>query len=164
MDIEGRQIGPVVSEPQFNKIQYMIKRGIDEGARLITGGLDRPGGLIRGHFVRPTIFADVTPDMTIWTEETFEPVLCISPFGSEEEAIALANDTPYGLTNDVQTSDKSRARRVARRLRSAMVETNGQFGGAGSPFGGMTQSGNGHEGGVWALEEVLEVKAVSDWG
>ena len=162
-DIEGRQIGPVVSKAQFNKIQYLIKRGMDEGARLIAGGLGRPDGLSQGHFVRPTIFADVTPDMTVWKEEIFGPVLCITPFDSEEEAVALANDTPYGLTNYVQTTDKSRARRVARQLRSGMVEMNGKFGGAGSPFGGMKQSGNGREGGVWGLEEFLEVKAVSDW-
>ena len=161
--IEGRQIGPVVSETQFNKIQYLIRRGIDEYATLIAGGLGRPDGLNRGNFVRPTIFADVTPDMTIWKEEIFGPVLCISPFDTEEETIALANDTPYGLTNYVQTADKSRARRVARQLRSGMVEMNGKFGGAGSPFGGMKQSGNGREGGVWGLEEFLEIKAVSDW-
>ena len=161
--LEGRQIGPVVSETQFNKIQYLIRRGIDEYATLIAGGLGRPDGLNRGHFVRPTIFADVTPDMTIWKEEIFGPVLCISPFDTEEETIALANDTPYGLTNYVQTADKSRARRVARQLRSGMVEMNGKFGGAGSPFGGMKHSGNGREGGVWGLEEFLEIKAVSDW-
>ncbi|MCK0104179.1 aldehyde dehydrogenase family protein [Pseudohalocynthiibacter sp. F2068] len=163
-EIEGRQIGPVVSETQFNKIQFLIKRGIDEGATLVAGGLGRPDGLNRGHFVRPTIFADVTPEMTIWKEEIFGPVLCITPFDGEDEAIALANDTPYGLTNYVQTTDKSRARRVARQLRSGMVEMNGKPGGAGSPFGGMKQSGNGREGGVWGLEEFLEVKAVSDWG
>jgi aldehyde dehydrogenase (NAD+) len=162
-DIEGRQIGPVVSEAQFNKIQFLIKRGIDEGATLIAGGLGRPDGLHHGHFVRPTVFANVKQDMTIWREEIFGPVLCMTPFGSEEEAITLANDTPYGLTNYVQTSDKTRARRVARRLRSGMVEMNGKFGGAGSPFGGMKQSGNGREGGAWGLEEFLEVKAVSDW-
>ena len=163
-DIEGRQIGPAVSEAQWGKIQYLIKRGIDEHATLIAGGLGRPDGLNRGHFVRPTIFADVTPEMTIWKEEIFGPVLCITPFDSEQEAIALANDTPFGLTNYIQTPDKSRARRVARQLRSGMVEMNGKFGGAGSPFGGMKQSGNGREGGVWGLEEFLEVKAVSDWG
>jgi aldehyde dehydrogenase (NAD+) len=162
-DIEGRQIGPVVSEAQFNKIQFLIKRGIDEGATLIAGGLGRPDGLHHGHFVRPTVFANVKQDMTIWREEIFGPVLCMTPFDSEEEAITLANDTPYGLTNYVQTSDKTRARRVARRLRSGMVEMNGKFGGAGSPFGGMKQSGNGREGGAWGLEEFLEVKAVSDW-
>lgn len=162
-DIEGRQIGPVVSESQFNKIQYLIKRGIDEQATLIAGGLGRPDGLNRGHFVRPTVFADVTSNMTIWKEEIFGPVLVMTPFDTEEEAIALANDTPYGLTNYVQTADKTRARQVARGLRSGMVEMNGKFGGAGSPFGGMKQSGNGREGGVWGLEEFLEVKAVSDW-
>ena len=130
---------------------------------MIAGGLGRPDGLNRGHFVRPTIFAGVTPDMTIWKEEIFGPVLVMTPFDTEEEAIALANDTPYGLTNYVQTADKTRARRVARGLRSGMVEMNGKFGGAGSPFGGMKQSGNGREGGVWGLEEFLEVKAVSDW-
>ena len=163
-DIEGRQIGPVVSETQFNKIQYLIKRGIDEHATLIAGGLERPDGLNRGHFVRPTIFADVTPEMTIWKKEIFGPVLTMTPFDSEEEAIALANDTPYGLTNYVQTADKFRARRLARGLRSGMVEMNGKFGAPGTPFGGMKQSGTGREGGVWGLEEFLEVKAVSDWG
>ena len=162
-DIEGRQIGPVVSEAQFNKIQFLIKRGIDEGAKLIAGGLGRPERLHQGYFVRPTIFANVTQDMTIWKEEIFGPVLCITPFDSEEEAITLANDTCYGLTNYVQTSNKVRARRVARQLRSGMVEMNGKFGGAGSPFGGMKHSGNGREGGTWGLEEFLEVKAVSDW-
>jgi len=163
-NIEGRQIGPVVSKVQLNKIQFLIKRGIDEGAKLIAGGLGRPDGLNRGYFVRPTIFADVTQDMTIWREEIFGPVLCITPFDCEEEAITLANDTSYGLTNYVQTSNKARARRVARQLRSGMVEMNGKFSGAGSPFGGMKQSGNGREGGAWGLEEFLEVKAVSDWG
>ena len=162
-DIEGRHIGPVVSEVQFNSIQYFLKHGIDEGARLVAGGLGKPDGLTTGHFVRPTLFADVTPDMTIWREEIFGPVLTMTPFDTEEEAIELANDTPYGLTNYVQTADKSRARRVARQLRSGMVEMNGKFGGAGTPFGGMKQSGTGREGGVWGLEEFLEVKAVSDW-
>ena len=162
-EIEGRQIGPVVSETQFNKIQYLIKCGFDEHATLVAGGLGRPDGLNRGHFVRPTVFADVTSNMTIWKEEIFGPVLVMTPFDTEEEAIALANDTPYGLTNYVQTADKTRARRVTRGLRSGMVEMNGKFGGAGSPFGGMKQSGNGREGGVWGLEEFLEVKAVSDW-
>ena len=162
-EIESRQIGPVVSETQFNKIQYLIKCGFDEHATLVAGGLGRPDGLNRGHFVRPTVFADVTSNMTIWKEEIFGPVLVMTPFDTEEEAIALANDTPYGLTNYVQTADKTRARRVARGLRSRMVEMNGKFGGAGSPFGGMKQSGNGREGGAWGLEEFLEVKAVSDW-
>ena len=162
-NVEGRQIGPVVSKTQFNKIQFLIKRGFDERARLVAGGLGLPEGLEQGYFVRPTVFADVTPEMTLWKEEVFGPVLIMTPFDTEEEAIALANDTPYGLTNYVQTTDKTRARRVARQLRSGMVEMNGKFGGAGSPFGGMKQSGNGREGGAWGLEEFLEVKAVSDW-
>ncbi|MBO9448352.1 aldehyde dehydrogenase family protein [Ruegeria sp. R14_0] len=163
-NVEGRQIGPVVSKTQFDKIQFLIKRGFDERARWVAGGLGLPEGLEQGYFVRPTVFADVTPDMTLWKEEVFGPVLIMTPFDTEEEAIELANDTPYGLTNYVQTSDKTRARRVARQLRSGMVEMNGKFGGAGSPFGGMKQSGNGREGGPWGLEEFLEVKAVSDWG
>lgn len=162
-DVEGRQIGPVVSETQFNKIQGLIKKGIDEGATLVAGGAGRPEGINQGYFVCPTVFSDVNSDMTIWREEIFGPVLSITPFDSEEEAIRLANDTPYGLTNYVQTTDKEKAHRVARKLRSGMVEMNGKFGGSGSPFGGMKQSGNGREGGVWGLEEFLEVKAVSDW-
>ena len=162
-NVEGRQIGPVVSKTQFDKIQFLIKRGFDERARLVAGGLGLPEGLEQGYFVRPTVFADVTPEMTLWKEEVFGPVLIMTPFDTEEEAIELANDTPYGLTNYVQTTDKTRARRVARQLRSGMVEMNGKFGGAGSPFGGMKQSGNGREGGAWGLEEFLEVKAVSDW-
>ena len=163
-DVDGRQIGPVVSEQQWNKIQGLIQTGIDEGARLVAGGPGRPEDLNRGYFVRPTVFADVTPDMTIWREEIFGPVLSMAPFDSEDEAVELANDTNYGLTNYVQTQDKDKARRVARQLRSGMVEMNGKPRGAGSPFGGMKQSGNGREGGTWGLEEFLEVKAVSDWG
>ncbi|WP_299735590.1 aldehyde dehydrogenase family protein [uncultured Roseobacter sp.] len=159
---EGKHIGPVVSETQFNKIQKLIEVGIGE-ARLVAGGLGRPDGLNRGYYVKPTVFADVTNEMTIAREEIFGPVLSIIPFESEEEAIAIANDTPYGLTNYVQTDDDEQRRRVARRLRSGMVETNGQGFAQGSPFGGYKQSGNGREGGVFGLEEFLEVKAVSGW-
>lgn len=160
---EGRHIGPVVSAVQFDKIQGLIKSGIDEGARLVAGGVGRPEGHDRGYFIRPTVFADVDPAMSIAKEEIFGPVLSIIPFDDEEEAITIANDTVYGLTNYVQTQDPERARRVARRLRSGMVEMNGQPLGSGSPFGGFGQSGNGREGGVWGLEEFLEVKAVSGW-
>ncbi len=160
---EGRHIGPVVNEVQFNKIQDLIQKGIDEGARLVAGGPGRPEGFNRGFFVRPTIFADVTNDMTIAREEIFGPVLSIMAFDTEEEGIAIANDTPYGLTNYVQTQDGARANRVARALRSGMVEMNGQPRGMGAPFGGMKQSGNGREGGKWGLEDFLEVKAVSGW-
>jgi aldehyde dehydrogenase (NAD+) len=162
-DQEGRGIGPVVSETQFEKIQGLIQSGIDEGARLVAGGTGRPGHLNRGYFVRPTVFADVTPDMTIYREEIFGPVLSIIPFDTEEDAVRIANDTVYGLTNYIQTADKDRLRRVARRLRSGMVECNGKGFGKGSPFGGFKQSGNGREGGVWGIHEFLEVKAVSDW-
>lgn len=160
---EGRHMGPVVNETQFNKIRDLIQKGIDEGARLVTGGTGRPDGLNRGFYVKPTIFADVNNDMTIAREEIFGPVLSIIPFGTEEEGIEIANDTPYGLTNYVQTQDPARANRCARALRSGMVEMNGQSRGLGSPFGGMKQSGNGREGGKWGLEDFLEVKAVSGW-
>jgi len=134
-----------------------------EGARLVAGGLGRPEGVNRGYFVRPTVFADVTPDMTIAREEIFGPVLSIMPFDDEAHAIALANDTPYGLTNYVQSRDGARRNRMARHLRSGMVEMNGKARGAGSPFGGMKQSGNGREGGIWGIEDFQEVKAVSGW-
>jgi aldehyde dehydrogenase (NAD+) len=160
---EGRHIGPVVNELQFNKIQNLIQVGIDEGARLVAGGTGRPDGLNRGYYVKPTVFADVTPDMTIAREEIFGPVLSIMKFGTEEEAVELANDTPYGLTNYVQTQDAARANRMARVLRSGMVEMNGTSRAAGSPFGGMKQSGNGREGGSWGIEDFLEIKAVSGW-
>jgi aldehyde dehydrogenase (NAD+) len=159
---EGKHIGPVVSEAQFNKIQGLIEVGISE-ARLVAGGLGRPDGLNRGYYVKPTVFADVTNDMTIAQEEVFGPVLSIIPFDTEEEAIAIANDTPYGLTNYIQTQDVEKRRRVARRVRSGMVETNGQGFAQGSPFGGYKQSGNGREGGVFGMEEFLEIKAVSGW-
>jgi aldehyde dehydrogenase (NAD+) len=159
----GRHIGPVVSQMQFDKIQDLIQVGIDEGARLVAGGTGRPEGLNRGYFIRPTVFADVHNQMRIAREEIFGPVLSIIPFDSEEDALAIANDTPYGLTNYVQTADGARRNRLARHLRSGMVEMNGQSRGRGSPFGGMKASGLGREGGVWGLEDFLEVKAVSGW-
>ena len=159
----GRHLGPVVSETQFDKIQGLIQKGIDEGARLVAGGPGRPEGVDDGYFVRPTVFADVSNEMTIAREEIFGPVLSIIPFDTEDDAVAIANDTPYGLTNYVQSGDDERRQRVARRLRSGMVEMNGQPRGSGSPFGGMKASGNGREGGVWGLEDFLEVKAVSGW-
>ncbi|MEL6102164.1 MAG: aldehyde dehydrogenase family protein [Pseudomonadota bacterium] len=160
---EGRHIGPVVNERQWEKIQGLIEKGIAEGARLVAGGPGRPEGLNRGYYVRPTVFADVNNEMTIAREEIFGPVLSIIPFETEEEAVEIANDTPYGLTNYVQTQDHDRANRLATRLRSGMVEMNGTSRAAGSPFGGMKQSGNGREGGVWGIEDFLEVKAVSGW-
>ncbi|CUK07397.1 3-succinoylsemialdehyde-pyridine dehydrogenase [Ruegeria denitrificans] len=160
---EGRHIGPVVNEVQWNKIQDMIQQGIDEGARLVAGGTGRPEGLNKGYYVRPTVFADANNQMTMAREEIFGPVLTMMPFDTEEEAIEIANDTPYGLTNYVQTQDGARANRMARVLRSGMVEMNGQSRSAGSPFGGMKQSGNGREGGVWGLEDFLEVKSIGGW-
>ncbi|MEE4348220.1 MAG: aldehyde dehydrogenase family protein [Paracoccaceae bacterium] len=159
----GRHIGPVVNEAQFNKIQGLIQKGIDEGARLVAGGTGRPDGQNRGFFVKPTVFADVTNEMTIAREEIFGPVLSIIPFETEEEAIRIANDTVYGLTNYIQTQDGTKSNRVALQLRSGMVEINGQSRGAGAPFGGMKQSGNGREGGVWGIEDFLEVKSVAGW-
>ncbi|MCI5098462.1 MAG: aldehyde dehydrogenase family protein [Rhodobacteraceae bacterium] len=160
---EGRHIGPVVNEMQWGKIQGLIQQGIDEGARLVAGGTGRPDGMNKGFYVKPTVFADVNNSMTIAREEIFGPVLAMIPFDTEEEAIAIANDTPYGLTNYVQTQDPARANRMARALRSGMVEMNGKPRSAGSPFGGMKQSGNGREGGSWGIEDFLEVKAVSGW-
>lgn len=159
----GGHIGPVVSAAQFDKIQGLIQKGIDEGARLVEGGLGRPEGLNRGYFVRPTVFADVNNQMTIAREEIFGPVLSIIPFEGEDEALAIANDTPYGLTNYVQSQDGARRNRLALKLRSGMVEMNGKSRGRGAPFGGMKASGIGREGGVWGIEDFLEVKAVSGW-
>ena len=160
---KGEHIGPVVSKIQYDKIQNLIQCGIDEGANLVAGGLDRPDGLNKGYFVKPTIFSDVTNNMKIAREEIFGPVVSIIPFENEEEAIAITNDTDYGLTNYVQTQDKEKAKRVARKLRSGGVEINGFGVSGGTPFGGFKQSGNGREGGKWGLEEYLEVKTISGW-
>ncbi len=159
----GRHMGPVVSRAQWDKIQGLIEKGVEEGARLVAGGPGLPEGVNRGYYVRPTVFADVNNDMTIARQEIFGPVLSIIPFDSEDEAVAIANDTPYGLTDYVQTQDHAKAIRVARQLRAGMVEMNGQSRAAGAPFGGYKQSGNGREGGMWGLEEFCEVKAVSGW-
>ena len=161
---EGRHIGPVVNELQFNKIQNLIEVGINEdNARLVAGGLGRPDGMNRGYFIRPTVFADCNNDMRIMQEEIFGPVLSMAPFDTEEEAIAIANDTDYGLTNYIQTSDGQKANRVARKMRTGMVDINGQARSAGAPFGGYKQSGNGREGGHWGMDEFLEVKAIGGW-
>ena len=159
----GGHIGPLVSEAQFNKVQALIQTGIDEGARLVAGGIGRPDGLNRGYFVRPTVFADVTPDMTIMREEIFGPVLSIMPFDAPDEALEIANDTVYGLTNYVQSSDPETLKRFARDLHSGMVQMNGKSRGQGAPFGGVGQSGNGREGGVWGIEEFVEIKSVGGW-
>ncbi|MGC6517539.1 MAG: aldehyde dehydrogenase family protein [Candidatus Puniceispirillaceae bacterium] len=162
-DKKGRHIGPVVSDIQYDKIQKLIETGIAEGAELVAGGTGKPDGLEDGYFVKPTIFAGVTNEMTIAREEIFGPVLSILPFDSEEEAIKIANDTPYGLTNYIQSQNPETCRRVARQLRSGMVEMNGKGRGRMSPFGGMKASGNGREGGIWGIEDFMEVKAISGW-
>ena len=159
----GKHIGPVVNKRQWDQIQGFIQKGIDEGARLIAGGTGLPDGFNRGFYVRPTVFADVTPGMTIEREEIFGPVLSIIPFDTEADAIRIANDTPYGLTNYVQTQDGPRRNRLARHLKSGMVEMNGESRGAGAPFGGVKSSGRAREGGVWGIEEFLEVKTISGY-
>ena len=159
--LHGDHMGPLSSKVQFDKVQGLIEKGIAEGARLIAGGSGRPENLNKGWFARPTIFADVTPDMTIYREEIFGPVLAMTPFDTEEEAIEMANDTPYGLQAYLQTGNKERAQRVARQLRAGMVSINGASQAADAPFGGYKQSGNGREGGIWGIEDFLEVKSVS---
>lgn len=157
----GGHIGPVVSQLQFDKINSLIQIGINEGARLITGGVVDPEQAENGYFIRPTVFADVTNEMTIAREEIFGPVLVLIPFDNEDEAVSIANDTVYGLTNYLQTSDPAKAAWVARRLRSGMVRINGAGAASGFPFGGYKQSGNGREGGRWGLEEFMEVKHIT---
>ncbi len=160
---KGDHIGPVVSKVQYDKIINLIKSGIDEGATLATGGPELPSGLKRGYFIKPTIFTDVTNDMQIAKKEIFGPVLCIIPFETEEEAITITNDTEYGLGNYIQTEDREKAKRVAKKLRSGLVYINGNALDPGTPYGGYKQSGNGREGGTWGLEEYLEVKTITGW-
>ncbi len=159
----GTNLGPVASRAQWEKIQRLIQAGIDEGATLVTGGTGRPEGLARGYYVRPTIFANVRNHMTVGREEIFGPVLSILPYRDEEEAIALANDTVYGLSGYVQSGDLERARRVAARLRTGNVHVNGAGADFAAPFGGYKQSGNGREWGEFGFEEFLEVKAILGW-
>ncbi len=140
---EGDHIGPVISETQFNKIQNLIQKGIDEGAKLVAGGPGKPSGLDKGYYVKPTVFADVKNDMEIAKTEIFGPVLSVMSFESEEEAISIANDTPYGLTNYIQTQDPEKVKRVARKLRSGMVDVNGEGIAVDAPFGGYKHSGIG---------------------
>jgi aldehyde dehydrogenase (NAD+) len=153
-------IGPVVSQLQYDKIQKLIEAGIKEGATLVTGGPGRPDGLNRGYYVRPTVFANVRPDMTIAREEIFGPVLSILPYETEEQVVALANDTVYGLSGYVQSGDINHARKVAAQLRTGNVHLNGAGPDFAAPFGGFKQSGNGREWGEFGFEEFLEIKAV----
>ena len=156
-------IGPVVNRTQWEKIQALIKKGIDEGATLAAGGPGRPADLNKGFYVRPTVFANVTNDMTIAREEIFGPVLSIIAYKDEDDAVRIANDTPYGLAGYVSSGDGERARRVARRIRAGSVTMNGASLEMAAPFGGYKQSGNGREWGRFGLEEFLEVKAVAGW-
>lgn len=155
---EGDHIGPLFDRIQFDRVQNLIGVGIDEGAHLLVGGLGKPEGFERGWYVKPTLFTDVHNQMRIAREEVFGPVLVIIPFDTEEDAIAIANDSPYGLAAYLQTGDPSRARRVARQLRAGAVHINGGAYEYGSPFGGYKQSGNGREGGSMGLEDYLETK------
>ena len=160
---EKTRLGPVVSELQFNKINALIQKGIDEGAQLVAGGPGRPEGLSKGYYVKPTVFADVRNDMTIAREEIFGPVLSILPYDSEEQAVAIANDTEYGLSGYV-TGEPEHARAVARRLRTGMVHINGAGADFNAPFGGYKKSGNGREWGLEGFEEFLETKSLLGFG
>jgi aldehyde dehydrogenase (NAD+) len=157
---EGHHIGPLASKAQFDKVQRLIHVGMAEGARLIAGGPDRPEGMSQGYFVRPTVFADVRNDMTIAREEIFGPVLCMIPYEDEEDAVRIANDTPYGLSGFVSAGDIEHARRIAKRIRSGNVHINNARVDFGGCFGGYKQSGNGREWGEAGLAEFLELKAI----
>lgn len=160
-DREGPHIGPLASREQFDKVQGLIQTALDEGARLVAGGPGKPAGFETGHFARPTVFADVHNRMTIAREEVFGPVLVLIPYRDETEAVAIANDTPYGLAAYIQTGDVVRGRRIARQLRAGMVRINGAPHGYNAPFGGYKQSGNGREWGELGFEDYLEIKAIS---
>jgi len=161
---EGTTMGPVVSEIQFNKIQGLLEKGVAEGARLVTGGPGRPEGLDKGYYIRPTVFSGVNNDMTIAREEIFGPVLAMIPYETEEEAVRIANDTPYGLAGYVQSDDINHAREVASKIRAGNVHINGAAGGFDVPFGGFKQSGNGREWGQHGFTDFLEIKAVEGYG
>ncbi|NIA28120.1 MAG: aldehyde dehydrogenase family protein [Desulfobulbaceae bacterium] len=157
---EGVEVGPLVSELQWNKVQGLIQKGIDEGATLAAGGTGLPEGLDKGYFARPTVFASVNNEMTIAREEIFGPVLSIIPYDDDDDAVRIANDTPYGLSGYVSSSNLDRARNVAARLRTGMVHINGAYHDSMAPFGGYKQSGNGREWGPHGIEEFLEVKSI----
>jgi len=157
---EKTEVGPLVSDLQWTKVQDLIQKGIDEGATLAAGGTGKPDGIEKGYFARPTVFANVNNDMTIAREEIFGPVLSIIPYEDEDEAVRIANDTPYGLSGCVSSSDLERARKVAARMRTGMVHINGAWADSASPFGGYKQSGNGREWGAHGIDEFLEVKSI----
>jgi acyl-CoA reductase-like NAD-dependent aldehyde dehydrogenase len=158
---EGKaKLGPLVSDLQRDRVRNYIKKGIEEGATLVTGGVAAPEGLDKGYFVRPTVFAGVRDDMTIAQEEIFGPVLSIIPYEDEDDAVRIANGTVYGLAGGVWSKDVERAKRVARRLRTGQVDINGGSFNPFAPFGGYKQSGNGRELGKYGLEEFLEIKSL----
>ena len=157
----GDHMGPVISEVQFDKIQALIQVGIDEGARLVTGGVGKPAGFETGYYVKPTVFADVNNQMVIARDEIFGPVLVMIPYDTVDEAIDIANDTVYGLAACVSGGDRKQIDYVVRRLRAGSVSVNGHYQGYASPFGGYKQSGNGREGGIYGLEEFLETKTIA---
>jgi aldehyde dehydrogenase (NAD+) len=157
---EKTHLGPVVSKTQYERVEGYISKGMAEGAKLVTGGAGRPDGLDKGYYVRPTIFSNVRNDMTIAREEIFGPVLCILPYDSEEQAVQIANDTPYGLAAYVWSQDNLHARRVGARIRAGQVTLNGASGNMNTPFGGFKMSGNGREYGEFGLRDFLELKAV----
>ena len=156
----GHTMGPLVSEAQRERVRDYIRKGREEGAKLVAGGDEPPEGLEQGYFVQPTVFSEVTPEMTIAQEEIFGPVLVLMPYDDEDDAIRIANDTIYGLAGGVWSGDEERARRVARRMRTGQIEVNGAAFNPVAPFGGFKQSGHGRELGRFGLEEFLEVKAI----
>ena len=157
------KLGPVVNKLQFDRIQALIQSGIDEGATLVTGGTGLPDGLDKGYYIKPTVFGDVTPGMTIEREEIFGPVIALIPYETEEDAVRIANDTIYGLSGYIQTSDKDKARKIARQLRVGSIWINDAAWDPRAPFGGYKQSGNGREHGEWGLHDYLEVKSTAGW-
>ncbi len=158
---EGDHIGAVVNRAQFEKIQGLIQRGIDEGAMLVAGGTGRPDHLSTGYYVKPTVFANVDNNMTVAREEIFGPVIAILGYENEGQAVAIANDTDYGLAGYVSSGDMERARAIARRIRAGQIAINYTGGTANTPFGGYKQSGNGREKGRWGMMEFLELKAIT---
>jgi aldehyde dehydrogenase (NAD+) len=157
---EKTEVGPLVSDIQWNKVQALIQKGIDEGATLAAGGTGKPEGIDKGFFARPTVFANVSNDMTIAREEIFGPVVSIIPYDDDDDAVRIANDTQYGLSGYVSSGDLDRARKVAARMRTGMVHINGAHLDSMAPFGGYKHSGNGREWGSHGIEEFLEVKSI----
>jgi acyl-CoA reductase-like NAD-dependent aldehyde dehydrogenase len=157
---DGARLGPLSSQAQVDRVTGYIQKGIDEGAKLVTGGTGKPDGLEQGYYVKPTVFSEVRNDMTIAQEEIFGPVLSILPYGSEDEAVAIANDSLYGLSGGVWSADVDRAKGVARKIRTGQIEVNGGAFNPNAPFGGYKQSGYGREYGTHGFEEFLETKSM----